>query len=265
MKRESTTYQQRVADQYVEYIRSEECDLSTHHGNAVFYSGNEGRNRWAAELKYANNGYSMIETTNGGSWLDKENLRDALGGPAADRVWDAASLKFAQTASGSVTCVITNAQLDRTFERVELPALLSNEKVTHINGIEKKELQYLYGDPKTAQERQYSFESVYARIKSEPLTIGWDGPKRESPTTTRSFEIPRSSGDKIRVDVTGLEKGERFHLDKLSKETKETLENCKASERISIDMKHERIKIQQEQPQQQNQTQQQTPVLTQSA
>jgi hypothetical protein len=49
-------------------------------------------------------------------------------------------MKYAEAASGKVTCFVDAAPRAGAFARLELPALLKNEKITHINGLARANL-----------------------------------------------------------------------------------------------------------------------------
>ena len=61
----------------------------------------------------------------------------------AEREWNDASRHFAANAQGNVDTYVIGAERQRTFRCYELPALLKNENVTSINGIDRKRLAQL--------------------------------------------------------------------------------------------------------------------------
>jgi len=112
-------------------------DFSTARDGAVFWSGPRmgDAQRWAAA-----NGKTTLEQTAGGSHLNGLNLFDSssgLSGAQAAQVWDAASVRFAQRATGDVNVFSTGATRfgpygERTWWRIEKPALDANPDVTSI-------------------------------------------------------------------------------------------------------------------------------------
>ena len=112
-------------------------DFSTAPDGAVFWSTPRMQNAqsWAAA-----NGRTTLEQTAGGRYLDRLKLfkpTNGLTGAQAAQMWDAASLRFAQGASGDVNVFSTGATRIgpfgmRTWWRVEQPALQSNSAVTSI-------------------------------------------------------------------------------------------------------------------------------------
>ena len=61
----------------------------------------------------------------------------------AQREWNDASRRYAANAHGNVDTYVVGAEQNRTFRRYELPELLKNEKVTSINGVDRKALAKL--------------------------------------------------------------------------------------------------------------------------
>lgn len=115
-----------------------DLDFSTPRDGAVFWSGPRmaDAQAWATA-----NGRSTLEQTRGGRVLDGLNLFDpgsGITGAQAAEVWDAASLRFAQGASGEVNVFSTGSRRMnpwgnlRTWWRVERPALLRNPDVDRI-------------------------------------------------------------------------------------------------------------------------------------
>jgi hypothetical protein len=59
---------------------------------------------------------------------------------SSDSLWDSASRRFAENASGDVRVLAPVSDLTRVFAQTEIPALLNNANVTHIEGIAKEDL-----------------------------------------------------------------------------------------------------------------------------
>ncbi|WP_224240704.1 DUF6531 domain-containing protein [Hyalangium gracile] len=112
-------------------------DFSTARDGAVFWSG---PNMPHAQAWAAANGKTTLEQTAGGRFLDSLNLFKP-GSPVtpaqAAQIWDAASRRFAEGASGQVSVFSTWAKRigdygERTWWRIEKPALQRNPNVTGI-------------------------------------------------------------------------------------------------------------------------------------
>lgn len=93
---------------------------------------------------------AVIDNTSIASILNDSGFQsaveDAVGGSDTarraqiDGFWDSASQTLAANANGPVTAIAPNAALDRIFVTTELPELLDNPNVTHINGIPRETL-----------------------------------------------------------------------------------------------------------------------------
>lgn len=113
-------------------------DFSTPRDGAVFWSGN---NMQRAQDWATANGKSTVEMTPGGRYLNDLDLfgkGSPLTPQQAGEIWDIASNKFSNQASGDVNVFSTGAKKMnawgnmRTWWRVELPNLLRNSRVTSI-------------------------------------------------------------------------------------------------------------------------------------
>jgi RHS repeat-associated protein len=119
-------------------------DFGTAKDGAVFWSGPRMKDaqKWAESL--AHEGKTTLEQTKGGKFLVSLDLFNELGHGSpvtpqqAAEIWDAASKKFAEGASGEVSVFSTGAKKMnawgnlRTWWRVELKALKGNPAVTRI-------------------------------------------------------------------------------------------------------------------------------------
>jgi len=170
------------ADQYVEWIKSDQFNVSTAPGEAVFWSGNYFQvspddtlfarrfNVNAADKELTGDDQRQrVEHTEGGKEIFGTYEKDANGKidkgddlekkfgngtPELERVCDAVSEKFAQEVSGDVATRVVGAGELRVFRRIELETLLENEKVTSVNGVAREELKDLYDqDPKAAFQK----------------------------------------------------------------------------------------------------------------
>ncbi len=127
-------------------------DVSSNPGSQdVFYSAVDQNNTPNLAGGANGGGFDMIDN----SQFDREYnerynsdpaFRDLIDNNPAlrDELWDRASAKLAGQAQGNVVAILgQNPQFDKpnsVFYRVELPALLENPNVTHINGIPKSKL-----------------------------------------------------------------------------------------------------------------------------
>jgi RHS repeat-associated protein len=116
-----------------DYLRAvEDLDVSTAKNEAVFYSGRG--NRELAEEFAIQNKRKTIEMTDGGKWLEQQNLysrNSPLTPTEADEVWISLSRKYAEGASGNTFGFAEGARPQSIFNTVEYPTLLKNPNVTN--------------------------------------------------------------------------------------------------------------------------------------
>ncbi len=132
--------------------------MSSTDNGAVFYSNDSypdgphyNRDRADSLIDSEPEQYTRLENTPGGEWLDDENLYENFDQNVADQLWEEASEKYASSATGEVNTFVVGAHEDRIFRDTELPALLENEKVTAINGLDREEVKELHDkDPEAA-------------------------------------------------------------------------------------------------------------------
>ena len=89
----------------------------------------------------------VIEHTDCGAKLVEMGLLSSDSGLTPDEiaeVWSIASKRFISEAKGSVTAFVNNADPRSVFCRMELPNILTNPKLTSINGIEKHEFAKMF-------------------------------------------------------------------------------------------------------------------------
>lgn len=107
-------------------------------------------------------GKTTLEQTAGGKYLDGLHLfgKDSgMSGKQAAEIWDVASVKFAQGASGDVNMFGTGAKKMndfgsvRTWWRIEKPALISNPDVTSVTRLKKDGTPAKTGHVKKMPER----------------------------------------------------------------------------------------------------------------
>ena len=84
----------------------------------------------------------MIDHTPCGKKLEEMNLSahpEQISEAEIYEIWHIASQRLIQEASGNITAFVDNSHPRSTFRTVELPAILSNDKITTINFRDKKE------------------------------------------------------------------------------------------------------------------------------
>ena len=78
----------------------------------------------------------IIEMTPGGGWLDKQNIINEANSPLsrdeALKVWDRLSEKFSNGASGNAVGYVKDSWSGSTFNRIEYPVLIKNNKITNV-------------------------------------------------------------------------------------------------------------------------------------
>ena len=114
-------------------IKEIASQLKTDKDTAYFWSGNSnGKGGKDFAMEYANkNGGITLE-----GLMDRKGIKMPIwdiSNPNAIKAWDDASAEYAKQASGEVRAIIgTSIRPNSTWERIELPALKSNNKVTKI-------------------------------------------------------------------------------------------------------------------------------------
>jgi len=119
-----------------------ELDFSTTKDGAVFWSSNDNTsNMRTAQDWAAKRGKHTLEQTKGGQYLNELNLfgpDSGLTPQQASKIWDTASLRFANQASGDLNVFSTRAKKlssyghIRTWWRIEKDALINNDNVTSV-------------------------------------------------------------------------------------------------------------------------------------
>lgn len=90
-----------------------------------------------------------LEDTTGGEFLSRLQLNYPKTDPlfvVARNLWDILSSRFASAAIGRIEIIAEGAFNDSVFRTVELEALLSNGKITAINGLDRKYFSSNAGD-----------------------------------------------------------------------------------------------------------------------
>ena len=137
----------------------------------LFYSGKLGStDGWRVAEKIGEHSIGKIVTigeTELGAMLNsrdfKESLNQTLGpggkhlykeiesgirpdGSATPSIWDRASQRLAQAAQGDVRTLTQAAEDNKVFAGKELPELLKNPKVTHINGVDIEAYRHIHAN-----------------------------------------------------------------------------------------------------------------------
>lgn len=96
---------------------------------------------------------------------------------AEEGAWAQASRSFAQSLEGDVVALTSQANPERTFGLVELPALLANPKVKSVNGIAKSTLAQLAAQP---NGQAFVFKALAETAKSllNQCAVAWDENQR---------------------------------------------------------------------------------------
>ncbi|WP_424830255.1 hypothetical protein [Ruegeria sp.] len=158
------------AEAYIQETNWKRGELKAPRDGAIFYTngGQETARAYMIEQNENQQNMTILEETKHGKRLDEDKLYEAtddnyaklerkqaerlskeLGRPispygrrGADRVWDHASNTYAKQASGRVTVITNSEEIKETsaFARQERNTLIRNEEVTHINGVDRKEL-----------------------------------------------------------------------------------------------------------------------------
>ena len=97
----------------------------------------------------------------------KDWLFDAQNGPWAD-----ASKRFADASSGDIRVIAPEGSALRVFAQTELPALLDNPKVTHIDGIPREQLIAMRDTKGLAAVQQFTFDNARLKTAIGGLTQG---------------------------------------------------------------------------------------------
>ncbi len=107
---------------------------------SVSYQPTKKNKQLALEFVQKNPGYQMLDLTPCGvkmidMGLDTEHPR--LKQDEVNFLWRTASRRFIEQGAGNVTAFVDNADERSVFLGMELPTILSNQKIKTINGIDK--------------------------------------------------------------------------------------------------------------------------------
>lgn len=131
---------------------AQDFDVSSPENSIVLYSVSflptkENRDKAFAYVK-KHPERIMIEHTDCGAKLVEMGLLSSDCGLSQDEIadiWSAASKRFIDAASGDVVAFVNGADPRSVFRRQELPSILSNGKITTINGEDKKAFAKKFG------------------------------------------------------------------------------------------------------------------------
>ena len=90
---------------------------------------------------------------------------------ATDGLWAETSKRFAEATEGSVRVISPEPRPGRTFELVELPALLENQQVTDLDGIPMDELRELRNTRGPDTVRDFVFDHSWIQAKISNLGV----------------------------------------------------------------------------------------------
>lgn len=122
-----------------------DMDVSTDEDCAVFYSisflpTTENRDK-AYQYVKEHMGCKTLDDTPCGKTLCQKGYQapSNIASDALKEIWKIASERFVSEASGNIIAFVDGADARSTFCKVEIPAILENEKIKTINGIDKFE------------------------------------------------------------------------------------------------------------------------------
>ena len=88
----------------------------------------------------------------------------------SDSLWDDASRRFAQNATGTISIIAPEGEAFKIFAQTELPALLDNPNVTHIDGIPREQLIAMRDTKGLAAVQQFTFDNARLKIAISGLS-----------------------------------------------------------------------------------------------
>lgn len=233
----------------------------------AFYSGGiAGSNRRDAEIHCERHSAVILEHTSGGKILDKAKLYDTLNDkPQANRIFITASEHYVESAQGRVRTFTMHAREERVFIDKELPKLLHNKDVTHINEVPRRDLLKMWhSDP--SPEKQEARKEVAREINQGVKQIGWDGlpqqrrekadqTEKEISTKSKTFEIELSNGEKRLLEVEKMNPNEKLEDLNLRQEHLQQLNKQKPDEALRLNADDLRDDLKREQMQDKSQEQ----------
>jgi hypothetical protein len=214
---------------------------------AIFHSGwfdkanNIHANRLEAEQfcdEYGNfRNATTLERLPGGKILEEAKVRARFGVDEANIIWGKASETYAASASGAVFTFHHNHNPQGNYVRDELPTLLENDKVTHINYVPISELREIWNQN---DDKQLARDLILSKTNPTRF-IGYDGDNtpdlelKAGGVSSRIFEIELEGGEKRLLEVEGLIKDEEIRDLNISEEVAERLEKQRPEEPLRVD------------------------------
>lgn len=119
------------------------ADVSTPADSVVLYSisyqPTDENKRSALEYMQNHPKCYMLDNTLCGQKLMAMGLETDNHNPPQElmKIWAVASKRFIEAASGNITAFVNHADPRSTFVSVELPLILQNSKIKHINNVDK--------------------------------------------------------------------------------------------------------------------------------
>lgn len=237
----------------------------------MFHSGWNNVNRIEAERfcdEYG--GYrdvTILERLPGGKVFEVIDLYEHFGEREANKLWGQSSAIFTQAAKGPVQSFHHQADPNRILIKHELPDLIINGQVTHINNIPIEQLKARWDE----QPNQISASAVVLQQTNTVRLIGWDDqnnfhkqksgeptepnlsdPRRNLAQQSRAFEVELSNGQKRVIEVEGLKPHQGLEDIDFDHQAIEELNRQKPDEpyKIKVGEKEEINRVQQEEQRQ---------------
>ncbi|WP_157559300.1 hypothetical protein [Hydrogenophaga crassostreae] len=111
----------------------------------------------------------------------------AADGRKVESIWDRASRRLAQGATGDVRTLTSLAEDHKVFASTELPAILDNPKVTHLNGVPIDSYRQIYAETPGGMNAKLSEVNQSVQASSRELARGmrWTDTGGEVPNAGR--------------------------------------------------------------------------------
>lgn len=216
-----------TAEDYIAENQANRDKLRAPKDGTVCYTNSEGDlstvREYVAREKAAGRDAIYLEATEQGRRIDNDNLWDlydeknrALNNrererlqakgvkdidpqPGTERVWGHTSKTYAEEAHGRVTVITHDKDIEegKFFAEHERPALIRNDKVTHINGVERKELAQLLDKAESAptpETRKQALQEINTRIEAGDPTRD-KALDRDKATAVDSAVVPKPQAE----------------------------------------------------------------------
>ncbi len=102
--------------------------------------------------------------------FDQLSETRTVDGRKIESIWDRASARLAHAAEGDVRTLTPSALDSKVFAKVELPALLDNPKVSHVNGVPVEAYREIYASTPGSVENKLSRVNMAVQASSYDLT-----------------------------------------------------------------------------------------------